>query len=147
MFKQKEIEDKLRTELDELIEFFGFGRELTVIYDPPPKKRKNDAGQEVLIYGEYDPGLSILYVYRQGRFTDILQTLTHEFMEYMFLPLYEAPMDSANVMQEMLLNSLTRVVKDAIEASGRVLSESHYRNKERLINVFTKVWIKRRQEK
>ena len=141
MFEEKKIEDKLRKDLDNLIDFFGFGRELTVVYDPPPKKRKNDVGQEVLVYGEFDDGIGVLYVYRQGRYETIRQTLVHEYFEYMILPLYEAPIQSANMISETLLDSLTRVIKDVIEGSGKVLSEAHYRNKDRLINVLTKIWL------
>jgi len=141
LFNEKEIEDKLRKELDDLVDFFGLGKELTVVYDPPPKKRKNEIGQEVIVYGEYDDGLDILYVYRQGHYERIRQTLVHEYFEYMLLPFYEAPMQSANVMTETLINSLTRTIKDVVEGSGKVLSEAHYKNKERFINVLTKIWL------
>lgn len=130
MDKQK-IKAELEKELEALVQAFGQGRELTVRYEP--RNRIADFyDEERHVGGEYREDTKELIVHRTT-LDGAIETLTHEFFEYLLEPLYGDHVDAFNI-----------IVPDILKAYGKAFSKMQYKKKETVIALLTKVWLKKR---
>ena len=131
---KKQIEAELQKELEALIQAFGAGRELTIVYDPRDRI-ENFYGDQRYCGGEFREDTNELVIHRKT-LNDAIETLVHEYMEAMLEPLYGNHVDSFNI-----------IVPEIMKAYGKAFSKRQYKTKEKLINVMVRLWLKKRKEK
>lgn len=135
--KEKEVEriqKALEAELEKLIDAFGYGKQLTVEYEPH-ENIKHFLGEDAIISGECDVEANVLRIWRTGGLKPAIQTLVHEYFEGFLEPLYGTHTDAYNT-----------IVPAIMKAYGEAFSRVAYRSKEKLINTMVAFWMKTKKE-
>jgi len=120
------IKTALKKELKRLVIKYGFGKELSVVWMPTSEGVAEMFGERKELSGEVIGTKVIVY---EHTITRSLNTLTHEFFEYIFH------------------KNLVRPYINIIEGLEMALQKSSYENKEAFIEVLCKMEEKERNDK
>lgn len=118
------IEMALHEELARLVDKYGFGRELSIIWLPATEGIATMFGEKKELSGEVIGTKIIIYEHQLAR---ALKTCDHEFFEY------------------ILHKNLVRPYSNLLEGMEKAVQKTIYENKEAFIEVLTNMEIEERR--